>query len=134
MSKKPKTRNTSGSKIEDLLGKGQELLQSDVPTLRSALRLAIFLQKEFVVTDEGDRRNYPISLVMKDVAQAVIQQWLKSNAEFVPPVVVTQKSLTNRLERAWEKYSSISWGKEKSKVKEDWMNKLDLLLDITVCR
>ena len=86
------------------------------------------------MTDEGDRRIYPISLVMKDVAQAVIQQWLKSNAEFVPPVVVTQKSLTNRLERAWEKYSSISWGKEKSKVKEDWMNKLDLLLDITVCR
>ena len=32
----------------------------------------------------GDKSNYPINLIMKEVAECVIQQWLKSNSGFVP--------------------------------------------------
>ena len=82
----------------------------------------------------GDKSNYPINLIMKEVAECVIQQWLKSNSGFVPPVVQTKTSLAQNLERAWRIYTSIARGREKALVKCEWMGKLDKLLDITVCQ
>ena len=38
-----KTRNTSGSKLAEYLGTGKELLTSEVPTLRAALRQALLI-------------------------------------------------------------------------------------------
>ena len=72
-----------------------------------------------MLREGGDKRNYPITLIMKEVAECVIQQWLKSNSGFVPPVVQTKTSLAQKLERAWMKYTSIARGREKTLVKSE---------------
>ena len=112
----------------------KKFLVSEVPTLRAALQLGLYLQKDYILREGGDKRNYPITLIMKEVAECVIQKWLKSNSGFVPPVVQTKISLAQKLERAWMKYTSIVRGREKALVKCEWMEKLDSLLDITVCQ
>ena len=134
MAKPVSTRHQSGSKLEELIGCGKKFLASEVPTLRAALQFGLYLQKDYMLREGGDKRNYPITLIMKEVAECVIQQWLKSNSGFVPPVVQTTTSLAQKLERAWMKYSSIARGREKALIKCEWMGKLDRLLDITVCQ
>ena len=74
MARSAKTRYSSGSKLEELIGIGKELLTSYVPTLRAALQLGLYLQKDFMLNQEGDKRNYPVNKIMGDVAEAVIHQ------------------------------------------------------------
>ena len=69
MLKPPKTRKAIESKLEDLLSRGEELLPSEVPTLTPALRDAIHLQKEYMIRDSGDKRNYQIAKPMEEVAE-----------------------------------------------------------------
>ena len=52
-----KTRHTSGSKMSEYLGPGKELLATEVPTLRAALRKALLIQEECMLREEIDRRN-----------------------------------------------------------------------------
>ena len=70
-----------------------------------------------MLEEEGDRRNLPISLVMKEVADSVLTQWRKSNNKFIPPVVVTKDALLFRLQISWETISDISRGKAKKATK-----------------
>ena len=97
MAKPVRTRHQSGSKLEELIGSGKKFLASEVPTLRASLQLGLYLQKDYMLREGGDKRNYPITLIMKEVAECVIQQWLKSNSGFVPPVVQTKTSLAQIL-------------------------------------
>ena len=57
MAKPPNTRKAIESKLEGLLGSGEELLPSEVPTLRSALRYAIHLQKDYLIREEGGQEE-----------------------------------------------------------------------------
>ena len=57
-----KTRHTSGSKMSEYRGPGKELLATDVPTLRAALRKALLIQEEFILREEVDRRNIDVGL------------------------------------------------------------------------
>ena len=53
MAKPPNTRKAIESKLEGLLGSGEELLTSEVPILPSALRYAIHLQKDYLIREGG---------------------------------------------------------------------------------
>ena len=128
-----KTRNTSGSKLAEYLGTGKELLTSEVPTLRAALRQALLIQKEQLIKEEKDKRNIPVKDIMQETARRVMDQWLLSSHLFVPPVTVTELALTIRLENAWNKYTLIAKDKASKQVKSTWEPRLDRLLDITVC-
>ena len=132
--KKRKTRHSSGSKVSDYLGGGKELLPSEVPTLRSALQKALLLQEEFMFQADGDRPNFSIREIMGEVVSAVFSQWHKANAKFVPPVTVEPKSLENRLVEAWEKVSLVARGRASKLIVNTWKDKLEKLLDITICR
>lgn len=70
-----------------------------------------------MLEEDGDRRNLPISSVMKEVADSVLTQWRKSNNKFSPPVVVTKDALLFRLQISWETISDISRGKAKKATK-----------------
>ena len=53
--------------------------------------------------------------------------WIKANAEFVPPVVITTKGLEDRIEREWK----IAWKRiSKAKQIKSFEEKLDNLMDI----
>ena len=54
--------HTSGSKMSEYLGPGKEQLATDMPTLRAALRKALFIQEEFILREEFDRRNIEVSV------------------------------------------------------------------------
>ena len=129
-----KTRHTSGSKISEYIGVGQDFLPSEVPTLRGALRKVLLLQEQHILDEDGDRRNLPVSILMLQVAESVLAQWSKSNIKFSPPVIVTRNALAQKLQTAWDSSSLISRGRAK-KTDKLWLEaKLDKLLDLTVCQ
>ena len=129
-----KTRHTSGCHMSAYLGKGMELLHTEVPTLRSALQKALLVQEEFIIREEGDRRNLMVGEMMDQVVPCVMAQWHKANVKFAPPVIITEGSLKKRLIEAWSKVQVIARGKANKSLKETWEGKLDKLLDLTVCR
>ena len=45
MSVKPRTRISSGSKISDYVGAGQEFNKSEVPTNRAVIRMGLLLKE-----------------------------------------------------------------------------------------
>ena len=65
----------------------------------------------------------------------VVNLWQKSNNKFKPPVTIQSKSIKTRLLSAWGKVSDISRKRITKKAEVDkWRDKLDSLLDITVCQ
>ena len=83
-SSKRKTRHTSGSKVSDYIGVGQDFLPSEVPTLRGALRKVLLLQEQHIVEDDGDRRNLPLVHLLAQVAECVLAQWKKATTSCHP--------------------------------------------------
>jgi hypothetical protein len=68
------------------------------------------------------------------VADSVLAQWSKSNSKLSPPVIITGTALSMRLKTAWDNISLIARGKAKKADKFRWEEKLDKLLDLTVCQ
>lgn len=133
-SKKRKTRHTSGTKMSEYLGGGKELLASEVPSLRAALQKGLLVQEEFMFKDGGDRQNLTIRDTMQEVVGAIMKQWHKANVKFVPPVTINEKTLENKLIESWDKIGMIAKGKASKKLVSTWEEKLDRLVDITICR
>ena len=102
-----KTRATSGTKIGDYLGSGKALLPSELPTLRSILRQGVLFKEEKVM-EESNRRtggrtySYGKDEVVTDMIEALKVQWQKSNADFKPPVVISDQRIKARLKDAWD--------------------------------
>ena len=87
---KVKTRHQSGNqKLREYVGNGKELDISEVPTLRAVIQKGLLI-KENLLMESDNLRRHDISLseVANKVAPVIIGQWLKSNAKFVPPVVL----------------------------------------------
>ena len=80
---KVRTRKTSSSHLSTLVGKGRELLVSELPTVRDVLKYGIHLREQ----SEADRRNYPVDQLVADIYPGLILQWSKANALFKPPVI-----------------------------------------------
>jgi hypothetical protein len=125
-----RTRHASACSLADFLGPGKELLPSELPTLRSALQLALYLQDIRMRREDLDKRNYPVAKLMRDVAQGVMTQYEKANSMFTQPVVINQKSLERKLTKQWERTGQASRGRMNKKDKGELEDKLDRLLDI----
>ena len=65
-----------------------------------------------MLTDRGDRKNYPVKEIIDKLVTEIYAQWTKSNVKFKPTVVSNRKALISRLENAWEKASAIALKKE----------------------
>ena len=110
---KKRTWHSSNTKLAEYLGgAGLEFLPTEVPTLRDVLRKGVLIQEEKMLTDGGDRKNYPVKEMIDELVTAIYAQWTKSNVKFKPPVVSNRKALISRLENAWEKVSAIVLKKE----------------------
>ena len=53
--------------------------------------------------EELNKRNYPLSELIKAVSVKVLAQWDRANHLFKPPIICTQRSLERRLQREWER-------------------------------
>ena len=94
--------------MSEYLGPGKELLATEVPTLRAALRKALLIQEECMLREEIDRRNIEVGTLMDQVVPCVIAQWQRANNKFVPPVIISEKSLKKRLCESWDKVQTIA--------------------------
>ena len=132
---KVKTRHQSGSqKLREYVGNGKELDMSEVPTVRAVIQKGLLIKETWLMESDNLRRH-DVSLidVAKEVAPVIIGQWLKSNAKFVPPVVLVEHSIVNKVKKLWQRVENVAQGKggKAEKVKVDAL--LDKLLDITIC-
>ena len=66
------------------------MAETELPTLRGVLRHGIYLQEE---EEEVDRRNYSINHMSKEIREALVNCWQQANAQFLPPVIITKKSI-----------------------------------------
>ena len=131
---KKRTRHSSSTKLSEYLGPGAELLPTEVPTLRDILRKGILIQEEKMLSEGGERKNFPINQMIEELTTSLYSQWEKSNFKFKPPVVSEIINVVRRLTKAWEKFTAISQRKEtKESVVSTWESKLDILFDITIC-
>jgi hypothetical protein len=135
-----KTRHNSGSgSLAKYLGCGTPLLPSELPTLRAALRQGLCYKEERMLQEDtlkkGRSYSYPLTQLVQDMTTAVIDQYLRANKEFQPPVVVSERAIQIKLKTAWETAQKIAMKHltKKSQI-EAFEDKLDKLLDITKCR
>ena len=131
---KPKTRHASGTKMVEFLGGGRLMLPSELPTERDVLRHALFLQEQNLLVKEEDRRNYPVKEIMKDVLPHLMEKWQKANAQFKPPIIISEQTILSKLNTSWELCSDIVYGKANKKKKEKAAASLDRLFDILKCK
>ena len=79
-----KTRHASGSKVGEYIGVGQDFLPSEVPTLRGSLRKILLLQEKYIMEEDGDRRNLPMSILMLEVAESIVLSGVKAATSLHP--------------------------------------------------
>ena len=99
MSGTVRTRHKSENKMSLLFGSGQAFLESELPTLRELLRLGVKLREDQLVLDGTAKNLYTTNKLAGDLAEAVLVQFRKANAEFKPPIISTNKSLHSKIEK-----------------------------------
>ena len=134
-----KTRHTSGTKLEQYLGKGTALLPDELPTLRSVLRQGMLFKKERVLQEGKAVANrsytYSVSEMISDMVKSIRVQWSRANVDFKEPVILSDDAIKKKLKLAWETAQNISVKKiSKAAQIKLFEDKLDKLLDITRCR
>ena len=130
---KPKTRHDTQSKISEYVGTGKEFCGSEVPSYRAVVRRAILLQELKVIELNVERKNYPVKEMAKDLAPLVIAQWTKSNVKFSPPVIISERSVSRKIESFWDKVSEVVRGRAKKPIKDIVEKNMDRLFDLTIC-
>ena len=99
MSGTARTRHKLDKKMSLLFRSGQTFLESDLPTLRAVLRLGVNLRENQLVLSGTAKNLYTDNKLAGDLAEAVLVQFRKANAEFKPPIVSTNKSLHSKIEK-----------------------------------
>ena len=74
----------------------------DMLCSRAILWKGLLFQEEKLLLQDTEKKHYPISELSKDMAGALINQWLKANISFSPPVVITKLGVQKKLQTAWE--------------------------------
>ena len=117
----------SGSKMSDLLGPGKEFTLSELPTLREVLRYGIWLRLE----NTEDQRNSTNKKMAKDIVKKVLEQWARANNQFKNPVILSEKTLCDKVVSLWDKSFRLTNDKMTAAVELKKMySGLDRLFDI----
>lgn len=135
-SSKVKTRHNSGNqKLREYVGNGKEVDRSEVPTLRAVIQQGLLIKEKWILqSDHLSKNEISLNDIAKKLAPVILGQWFKSNAKFVPPVVLEEHSLVNKVKRLWERVEKVAQGNAKKVEMMKVEEMLDKLLDITICR
>ena len=125
-----RTRKKSGTHLSDYLGTGENMLVSELPTLRDVLRYGILLRQN----SEGDPRNYQVKDMAKELCNEVKIQWQKANALFISSLIISDKSISDKIIESWDIATNISLNRVKKDKKDKFELKLDRLFDILSCK
>ena len=129
----PKTRHKIGTTLSDVTGPGEPMMLNELPTIRGVLRHGIYLQEKKLLEEDVDRRNYSIALIAKDVRMEVVSCWKRANAQFTPPIIITDKSIERKIQVAWKALEDFAWnrgGMYKETDRKVFCDKLDILFNI----
>ena len=126
----PRTRKKTGTKFSDFLGTGRDFLVSELPTLRDVLRYVVLLREQH----EENARNITVREVAREVVPVLINQWVKANALFKPPVIVSDKTIIDKIVEAWSFVSDVVSKSVSKTKKEKFIIRLDKLFDIVTCK
>ena len=121
------------SKLKELYGPSKSFMTTEVPTARAVLQCGFLLMDEVSLNQNSCKRADIKLQVIKELATLITNQWHKSNCKFIPPVIITEASLIQKVRRLWDKAENICWGRVKSDIKVNFLNEIDSLFDVTVC-
>lgn len=130
---KPRTRHSSDCKMSAFVGAGKEFSLADVPTNRAVIRRGILL-KEQNIQDGIDARHYPAYAIARDLAPILESQWLKANAKFVYPVILSRQRIEEKIMALWKKVYDVALGRGKAADRAKVEEGLDKLMDIVYCK
>ena len=71
---------------------------------------------------------------MKDVLPHMMDKWHKANAQFRPPMVLSEQSILAKLSSSWDLCSNILYNRANEKMKDKSSKILDRLFDILKCK
>ena len=83
-----------------------------------------------------DRRNFSISMMAKEIREALVNCWERANPQFRPPIIITNKSIERKIQVAWTALENFAWKRGGMKKEEDrvtFKEKLDMLFNIASC-
>ena len=92
-----KTRQQSSSKLADFVGPGKEFDITEVPTGRAVIQKGILIREQLMIEENLNIRRISKSVIAGKLTPLIIAQWKKSNANFIPPVTIQEKSIFNRV-------------------------------------
>ena len=78
--------------ITEFIGTGKELLLAELPTYRDILRYAVLLREQ----SNENSRIFLIKDLAKQVANRVITNWQKANANFKAPITYSDKTIVEK--------------------------------------
>ena len=118
--------------MSEYLGKGKEMLRTELPTLRDCLRYGILLKE---TNTAYSNKFTPTSVLVKAILIEIKERWQRANFKFKCPVIVQDQGILDKLAALWDKAYKISC--HKVTIQKDitkFEDQLDRLLDITKCR
>lgn len=130
MAFKKRTRQGTLTHMSNLIGTGQEMLPSELPTLRCLLRYGLLLREQSC----EDVRNYPLSNMAMDIYPELLKRWGRANCCFVYPIITCRPAILKKICLSLEQAKDISLGRGKIQVKKAFIAKLDRLFDILNCK
>ena len=71
------------------------------------LCMGILMKEKKLLEDDVAMQNYPNKVFATDLAVHIIKQWYRANPKFQPPVTISKRALVMRIEKLWERLSSI---------------------------
>ena len=75
---------------------------TELPTLRDCLRYGIYLR------EISPKYHYASRDFYQEIAIQIKQRWASANVKFRAPVIITDKTIVDRLMELWEKASKIA--------------------------
>jgi hypothetical protein len=61
--------------------------KNEFPTVCGTLRHGLYLQEMALLQENRDRRNYPVSIMVKEIAAETVAVWQRANVKFTTPVI-----------------------------------------------
>ena len=132
----PKTRHDSGSSLADVVGPGEAMLVTELPTLRAVLRHGIYLQELKLLEEDTNHRNYPVKVLAGDIREEVVARWQRANVLFKAPMIHADSSIERKIEAAYTALGNLVRNRgnmKKQTDKDKFLMKLDFLFDIASC-
>ena len=128
-----KKRRHSASKLSEFVGPANEILPSEVPTLRAIIQRGLLVRDRLLLEQGSAKTEIHTKDIIAELVPLISTQWQMSNAKFSPPVTIKEDSIRKKVERLWGRVEEVKRGRAGKMEREKVELLLDKLVDITTC-